>query len=97
MAPGQRVTVSEMVQAKEAESSDNFGYMTMSMRLIDSNPGFLMTNPEREMGREAKNPEAAAASDEEYQVVDCTPAVESFLQRLQSTPKFRKRSSRWLF
>jgi len=37
------------------------------MWLIDSNPGHLMTNPEREMGRKARNPEAAKASDEEYQ------------------------------
>jgi len=28
------------------------------MRLYDSNPGSLMTNPEREMGRKVKNPEA---------------------------------------
>jgi hypothetical protein len=40
--------------------------LTSSMRLINSNPGSLMTNPEREMGRKARNPEAASASDEEY-------------------------------
>jgi hypothetical protein len=36
------------------------------MRLINSNPGSLMTNPEREMGRTAQNPEATKVSDEEY-------------------------------
>jgi hypothetical protein len=36
------------------------------MRLINSNPGTLMTNPEREMRRNVQNPEAARASDEEY-------------------------------
>jgi len=36
------------------------------MVLPGSNPGSLMTNPEREMGRKAENPEAAKASDEEY-------------------------------
>jgi len=41
-----------------------------SMRLTDSNHGSLMTNPEREMGRTAKNPEAASASDEEVQEDD---------------------------
>jgi len=30
-----------------------------TMRLINSNPGSLMTNPEREMGRKAQNLEAA--------------------------------------
>jgi hypothetical protein len=34
--------------------------------LINSNPGSLKTNPEKEMGRTVKNPEAAKASDEEY-------------------------------
>jgi len=40
--------------------------LTSTMRLINSNPGNLMTNPEREMLRVARNPEAATASDEEY-------------------------------
>jgi hypothetical protein len=38
-----------------------------NMRLTDSNPGGLMTNPEREMGRTVKNPEATRVSDEEVQ------------------------------
>ena len=41
-----------------------------SMRLTDSNPGSLMTNPEREMGRTVKNPEATRVSDEEVQEAD---------------------------
>jgi len=40
--------------------------LTSTMWLINSNPGNLMTNPEREMGRVVRNPEAASASDEEY-------------------------------
>jgi len=36
------------------------------MRLINSNPGNLITNPERELVRIARNPEAASVSDEEY-------------------------------
>jgi hypothetical protein len=41
-----------------------------NMRLTDSNPGGLMTNPEREMGRTVKNPEATQVSDEEVQEAD---------------------------
>jgi len=37
-----------------------------NMRLINSNLGSLMTNPEKEMGRNAINPEATKVSDEEY-------------------------------
>lgn len=40
--------------------SSNSGYEVNTMRLINSNPGTLMTNPEREMGRMAQNPEAAS-------------------------------------
>jgi len=36
------------------------------MRLINSNPGSLMTNPEKEMERTARNPAAAKVRDEEY-------------------------------
>jgi hypothetical protein len=36
------------------------------MWLINSNPGNLMTAPEKELGRKAKNPEATKVSDEEY-------------------------------
>jgi hypothetical protein len=36
-----------------------------------------MTNPEREMVRAAKNPEATKVSDEEYLEADCTSAVGS--------------------
>jgi hypothetical protein len=49
-----------------------------------------MTNPEREMVKAAKNPEATKVSDEEYQEADCTSAVGSRPQGMQSTPKFRK-------
>jgi len=48
------------------------------MRLTDSNPVSLMTNPEREMGRTSKNPEATQVSDEEYQEDDCASVVGSF-------------------
>jgi len=37
-----------------------------TMRLTDSNPVSLITNPEREMGRTFQNPEATKVSDEEY-------------------------------
>jgi len=45
------------------------------MRLTDSNPGGLMTNPEREMERTARNPEATQVSDEEVQEDDCSSGV----------------------
>jgi hypothetical protein len=40
------------------------------MVLTDSNPCFLMTNPAREMGKKAENPEATRVSDEEYPEVN---------------------------
>jgi len=41
-----------------------------NMRLTDSNPGGLMTNPLGEMVRTVKNPEATQVSDEEVQEAD---------------------------
>jgi len=51
------------------------------MRLPDSNPVSLMTNPEKEMGRTSKNPEATKVSDEEYQEADCTSVVGSISEK----------------
>lgn len=42
------------------------------MWLFDSNPGHLKTNPEKEMGRTARNPEATKVSDEEYHEAGCS-------------------------
>jgi len=52
------------------------------MWLTDSNHGSLMTNPERETGRRAQNPEATKVSDEEYQEDDCTSVVGSIFARI---------------
>jgi len=56
----------EMEWIKRPKHQSNRGYSVNTMRLINSNPGNLMTNPEREMGRTAQNPEATKVSDEEY-------------------------------
>lgn len=56
--------------------------LTDSMRLTDSNPDVLMTNPERELGRYITNPETTRVSDEEVQEADCASVVGSIPEKV---------------
>jgi hypothetical protein len=50
------------------KAPDNFGYLDRYPEVVlVTTPTSLMTKPEREMGRNVRNPEATKVSDEEYQ------------------------------